>query len=165
MHCAAKVVTFRSTDVHRGLWSVDMGMHDTILKNIVNSKALLDKLGNSISAKEKADIAKQIQSITADYRKAIGQAVQRKAANDHINMLRKQVDDYIKKLPDEKPLDTLIGKVNDDAAAAATAVQNLADDLKKKKEAKGAKLLDDIASAFNGVSVDTSSIVVFIGTS
>ena len=98
-----------------------MGMHDTILKNIVNSKALLDKLGNSISAKEKADIAKQIQSITADYRKAIGQAVQRKAANDHINMLRKQVDDYIKKLPDEKPLDTLIGKVNDDAAAAATA--------------------------------------------
>jgi hypothetical protein len=142
-----------------------MTMHDPILKNLLNSKGSLEKLGSAIQPKDKTDIAKNIQSIGAEMQKVIALAVQRKAANDHINMLRKQIDDYEKKLPDQKPLDQLIEKISDDADKASNVVQKLSDDLKKKKDTKNAKLLDDIASAFGSVSKDTASIVVFIGTS
>lgn len=142
-----------------------MSGHDPILKELLRSKGGLDKVGTAISAKDKADITKNIQNVAGAMQKAIAMAAQRKQWNDHINALRKQVDDYIKKLPDQAPLNKLIELISEDAGKFADAAQKLADDLKKKKDDKNAKALADIASAFGSVAKDTESIVIFIGTS
>lgn len=140
-----------------------MSVHDKFLKDLLACKAQLDKVGNAVDAKAKADITKKIASLSADFKKIMEQGAQAKKRNDHLNMLNDQVEAYRKKTDDGGALIKLIQKVNDDADADYNTIKKLADSV-KKTDAKSGKILADIAEAFGSVGTDTESTVIFIGT-